>query len=343
MTGCSAAASTSQPPFSASSAASEAAQASGGISLKEIVRHPIGDDHVETVAFAPDSQRLAVGAEDGTVAVVKLQAGAAEGPAVRKFHVGHTSGLAWSPDGKQLLTAAADGAVRMVEPDSMQVQFSVTAVPKTYPSVAWSPDGRQFAVAQGRNTVQVFDAANAAPADTWDVGSAPTRAMLWLPSGEIAASTETGRISFLARGQPAPVRTFEPTPAHKAVNGLSLSPDEKTLAAAYDDGALLLIDAPSAKLLRELPKGRQTGTVSWSPNGKLLALTSVAFDLKILDPQGQIVAREDVGYDTNGAGWSPDGKYIAFGADDKTLRIYQVTPAQTPERLRPTPPSFMGR
>ena len=32
-----------------------------------------------------------------------------------------------------------------------------------------------------------------------------------------------------------------------------------------------------------------------------------------------------------------------LGADDKTLRIYQVTPAQTPDRLRPTPPSFMGR
>src|SRR5439155_7500310 len=139
-----------------------------------------------------------------------------------------------------------------------------------------------------------------APADTWDVGPAPTRALLWLPSGEIAASNETGRISLLARGQQAPVRTFEPTPAHKAVNSLSLSPDDKTLAVAYDDGALLLIDAPSAKLLRELPKGRQIGTVAWSPNGKLLALTSVAFDIKILDTQGQIVDREDVGYYNNG-------------------------------------------
>src|SRR5438270_7607869 len=84
---CSAASPASQQSPIPPSAASEAA--SSGISLKEIVRHPIGDDHIETIAFSPDGQRLAVGAEDGTVAVVKLQAGAAEGPAVRKFHVGH--------------------------------------------------------------------------------------------------------------------------------------------------------------------------------------------------------------------------------------------------------------
>ncbi|GEM_PF-3774544 len=342
---CGASAPISRPASGAPSAASPPIQpsASGGVSLREIVRYPIGEDHVETVAFSPDGQRLAMGAEDGTVAIVKLTPGPAEGPAVRKLHVGFTSGLAWSPDGGRLLTAAADGAARMLDPDSMQVAYSLTAYPKTYPAVAWSSDGRQFALAQGRTTVQIYDAAAGALVSSADVTDARTRALLWLPSGDVALADEAGRLSFWTPGQPKASRVFEPTPTHKSINSLSLSPDDKTLAVAYDDGAVLLVDAPTAKFVRDLFRGRQTGTVSWSPNGKLLALTSVAFDLKILDVQGQLVAREDVGYDTNGTAWAPDGKYLAFGADDKTLRIYEVTPSQSPDKQRPSPPSFMGR
>ncbi len=330
-------------PASQAPSAGSALPSASGVSLKEILRQPVGEDHVETVAFSPDGLRLAIGAEDGTVAVLKLQLQPGEDAVIRKLHVGQTTGLAWSPDGKRLLTAAGDGSVRVSDPESLQVAYSVTAYPTTYPSVAWSPDGQRFALAQGRNTVQLFEAKDGTLVDSFQVGDVRTRALLWLPGGEVAASDETGRVAFFAAGQAKPVRIFQPDVAHKAVNSMSLSPDGQTLAIAYDDGALLLVNPATAKLIRELPKGRQSGTVSWSPNGKLLALTSVSFDLKILDAGGALIARDDVGYDTNGTAWSPDGRYLAMGADDKTLRVYELSPPQTPDRLRPTPPSFMGR
>jgi WD40 repeat protein len=91
--------------------------------------------------------------------------------------------------------------------------------------------------------------------------------------------------------------------------------------------------------------GRETGTVTWSPNGQLLAVTSVAFDLRLFDSSnGSIIDKEDLGYDTNGTAWSPDGHYLALGVDDNTFRIYEVQPPQSPATGTSfNPPSYMGR
>jgi WD40 repeat protein len=311
-----------------------------GVSLRLQISEPVGQDNVETLAFAPDGKHLAVGAGDGVIAVFPLAGGPGEEPVVQKLHAGFVSGLAWSPDGSRLLTAAGDGAVRLSDPASLQPLLSVNAVPSSRPAVAWSPDGSQFALAQGRGSVRTYSAADGSPAASYPVAGV-TRDLRWLPTGELAAGDDAGRVSFLSGG--TTVRSFMPATAHKAVNSLSLSPHGAELAVGYDDGAIVLIDPASAKSIRELPKGRQIGTVSWSPNGKLLAVSSVAFDLRLLDGQGQQLAREDVGYDVNGTAWSANGSLVAAAADDHSFKIWQVTPPQTPASPGPTPPSFMGR
>ena len=311
-----------------------------GVSLRVQISEPVGQDNVETLAFAPDGKHLAVGAGDGVIAVFPLDGGPGEEPVVQKLHAGFVSGLAWSPDGSRLLTAAGDGTVRLSDPASLQPLLSVNAVPSSRPAVAWSPDGAQFALAQGRGTVQTYRAADGSPAASYPVAGL-TRDLRWLQSGELAVGDDAGRVSFLANGKT--VRTFTPPAPHKAVNSLSLSPNGAQLAVGYDDGAIDLVDPAAAKLIRELPKGRQVGTVSWAPNGKLLAVSSVAFDLRLLDAQGQQLAREDVGYDVNGTAWSADGSLVAAAADDHSFKMWQVTPPQKPASAGPTPPSYMGR
>jgi WD40 repeat protein len=69
----------------------------------------------------------------------------------------------------------------------------------------------------------------------------------------------------------------------------------------------------------------------------------VAFDLKLFDAEGKLVAKEDVGYDVNGTAWSSDGKYLAAGTDAHDFRIWQLVPPQTPSRPVPAGPAYMGR
>jgi len=327
-------------PIATPEGSASAALAAGSI-LTEIASEPLGQDNIETLSFSPDGQRLALGAADGFVAIYQLQSGRAE-PLAQKLHTSFVTGLAWSPDGSQILTAATDGSVRQSDSKTLQVIHSYTAYPQTYPAVAWSPDGSQFALAQGRDTIQVVDAGDGSLADTFDLPGS-TRALWWLPSGEIIGSTNAGQVSFFTHGQRKAVRSFQPNPAHKAVNSLAVQPGSGLLAAGYDDGTIVLIDPTTAKQVRELAKGRQIGTISWSPNGQLLAASSVAFDLRLLDLQGSVVAHEDIGYDVNGTAWSPDGKLLAASTDAHDFRLWQVNPAQTSAKPAPAAPSYMGR
>ncbi|HVA24301.1 MAG TPA: hypothetical protein VMW62_07895 [Chloroflexota bacterium] len=331
---CSAAGTPSPSPSSATIASSTAA----GVSLKLYVSEPVGQDTVETLAFSPHGKRLAVGAGDGEVAVFPLAGAPGEEPIVQKLHGGLVSGLAWSPDGSRLLTAAGDGSVRLSDPQTLQPARSFTAVSNTRPAVAWSPDGAQFALAQGRDSVQIYQANDGTAADTFDVPGV-TRDLRWLPSGELVVGDDSGRVTFLNSGKQP--RVFQPGAPHKSVNSLAFNGSR--LAVGYDDGAIILIDPASAKPVRELPKGRQIGTLSWSPNGKLLAISSVAFDVRLLDAQGAQLVKEDVGYDVNGTAWSPDGSLLAAAADDHTFKIWQVSPPQTPSKAGPTPASYMSR
>lgn len=307
------------------------------MAINLVISQSVGKDNVETVSFSPDGKQLAIGAGDGVIALYPLGGGPGAEPLVQKLHNGFVSGLAWSPAGDRLLSAAADGSVRLSNA-SLQVLRSLTAFPGQHPAVAWAPDGKSFALAKGRDSIELYDAAGVSLIGTFNVPGV-TRAALFLPNGELAASNEKGSVLFFSRGQAQPVRTFTPGTSHGLVNSLSLA--GASLAIGYDDGTVDLIDPATGKVLAEPVKGRQIGNATWSPNGKLLAVSSVAFTLDFWDTQGTRMGHIDVGYDVNGVAWSPDGKFVASGVDDHTLKIWQMTPAQGVAAA--TPPAYMGR
>jgi len=146
--------------------------------------------------------------------------------------------------------------VRIWDAQTMQPTQSFNAYPATHPAAVWSPDGQKVAVAQGRDFVQLHDLDGGGDPQTFNLPGT-TRALLWLPSGEIAGSDLKGKVAFFQQGKADPVRAYEPATSHKAVNSLSLSPDGQLLAIGYDDGAIILIDPTTAKQVREFPKGRR--------------------------------------------------------------------------------------
>src|SRR5579862_1891361 len=133
----------SAPPASFGPAATPTSQ---GFHLTPVLSQSAGQDTVETVAFSPEGQRLAIGLAGGTVAIFALNDPSAE-PVVSQLHPSAVSALAWSPDGAQLLSAATNGSVHLSDSATLQVLRSFNAYPQSYPAVAWSPDGSQFALA----------------------------------------------------------------------------------------------------------------------------------------------------------------------------------------------------
>jgi WD40 repeat protein len=295
------------------------------------------------VTFSPDGQRIAVGTLDGFVAVYPLQTGGADTPQAQKLHAGRITSVAWDPSGNQVLSASGDGAVRMWDARTLQPSLRFNAVNATYPAAVWSPDGKRVAVATGRDSIQIYELGTAADPQTLKLPGS-TRALLWLPNGDIAGSDLNGRVAFFQPGKSDPIRVYQPAASHKAVNSMALTPDGQLLAVGYDDGTIILVDPSTAKEVRQIGQSHSVGNVAWSPNGKVLAVSSIGFNVTFLDPAGKQLAGVDVGYDMNGVSWSPDGRLVAAASDDQTFKVWEVSPPQSgPNPTGPTPPTYMGR
>lgn len=210
-------------------------------------------------------------------------------------HVGAVTAVVFPPDGKTLASWGQDGGrngvVKLWDTGEWKVRVSLSEPAGLSPQLAFTPDGRTLLVArfandQGelRGGVQLFDVA------TGKAGGA-----------------------------------LERTPS-RGVQQMALAPDGKTLVVheLYKDGAkgfrqgVSLWDLASGKPLRELSEGSDLGRVSFSPDGKTLAIAGnnsrlwdVATGKEMARLGGKAWARQVV--------FSPNGKSLAFDQGDRVV------------------------
>lgn len=117
---------------------------------------PVSDNNaVFSLAWAPDSQRVALGYLDGSVRVWNPFTNSILALSSSSQYV---YALAWSPDGSRLATASIDNTVQVVNA-STGIQFSVyTGQANELRTIAWSPNGSFIASSFSDNTVQVWKA-----------------------------------------------------------------------------------------------------------------------------------------------------------------------------------------
>jgi WD40 repeat protein/predicted Ser/Thr protein kinase len=123
----------------------------------ETVAHFRGHEkYVQSVAFSPDSSRLASCSWDHKVRLWQVDSGACQ---VLHGHTGEVFGAAFHPDGTRLATAGRDRAIWLWD---LARGVAVARLPghTSYVwSVAWSPDGTTLASGSGDFTVRLWDKA----------------------------------------------------------------------------------------------------------------------------------------------------------------------------------------
>jgi WD40 repeat protein len=123
-----------------------------------------GNAAVYSVAFSPDSQRIACGFRGWTAAV--WDAGSGKELVSFLGHDHEVRSVAFSPDGRRLVTGSDDQTAKVWETATGR-EFLTLAHGERLTSVAFSPDGRRTVTGSWGNTVRVWEAASMAEVEGW--------------------------------------------------------------------------------------------------------------------------------------------------------------------------------
>ena len=113
-------------------------------------RLDVGGHEVMSLAFSPDSARLALAVSDRTVRVVETATGQS---LLLQGHRDMVWTVAWSPDGKTLASASYDRTVRLWDPTTRRVRV-LRGHSASVEAVAFTPDGKTLVSASSDGTVR---------------------------------------------------------------------------------------------------------------------------------------------------------------------------------------------
>jgi WD40 repeat protein/transcriptional regulator with XRE-family HTH domain len=298
-----------------------------------------------SVAFSPDGRTLAAGTSAGAVWLWHLPGAAAlaaggvpaalpgmplTGPA------DSVSGVAFSPDGSELAASSKDFKVWLwrVKAGRAVPDGRLTGAVNWANTVAFSPDGRSLAAGTSGANVLVWSLATRKVTATLPHPQ-PVTSVTWDGPDRIAAAGADGTVSLWAL--PSAVLATGTAPTQ-----LAYRPGGGVLAVG-GDGSVQLWDTASRTLLAShpLPATTYANATMFRPaeaGGALLAvavssgmvellngstLAPVAPPFKVISGAG---AAESVAF-------SPDGRLLATGADDGSVRLFDVTNPAHPRQL----------
>src|SRR5262249_9845061 len=162
-----------------------------------------------------------------------------------KDHIDAIYALAFTPDGKRLVTGAADRSVKIWDAASGTRLYTLSDSTDGINAIAISPDGRRVAGGGYDQTIRI-----------WTLGEkegtlehsliAHEDAILklaWSPDGAYLASASADRTIKLFRASDlTELRALSKLPDW--TQGLEFSPNSKSLAAAFFNGALEFYAVP---------------------------------------------------------------------------------------------------
>jgi WD40 repeat protein len=298
-----------------------------------------------SVAFSPDGRTLAAGTEAGTVWMWRLPA--AGGPAAGgaptplagmplRGPAASVSGVAFSPDGRELAASSKDFKVWLwrVAADRAIPDGALTGATNWANTVAFSPDGRSLAAGTSVANVLVWNMSTRKLTATLPHPQ-PVTSVAWDGAGRVVAAGADGTVSLWAL--PSMVLATGSAPTQ-----LAYGPGGRTLAVG-GVGSVQLWDTVTHTLLtsRSLPPTDYANATVFRPSGAGGALLAVAVSngtVALLN--GSTLAPVTAPFTViTGSGaaesvaFSPDGRLLATGADDGTVRLFDVTDPARPRQV----------
>lgn len=255
------------------------------------------EEWVASVAISPDGEHIVTGTYD-EVQVSKL--GSPKQVHVVKHKLGRVRCLNFSPNGKQLF-AAGFRKIVVLNASSWKVENEFSGHKAYVTDISVSPDGKTLASTSEDATLRLWNLTDA-----------------------------TSRILHQEKEDP--------------ITGVAFSPNGRQLAVASGDdtrptrpGHIRLLDTGSGKVIHELTMHDRAATsVTFSPNGKLIASTGLDEIVRVHSAESGKLVREYDGHSrpTNEARFLPSGKHIVSASGGRAvgkneIHIWEVATGET--------------
>jgi len=306
------------------------------------------------LSWSPDGSQYAVthDAVGDNPAYVRIYTVGSKEPLVEV--AGRGTQVSWSPDGTRVATyvgADLDNVPAMRR--LLQVWDATTGqliwnetIPYSVQEIHWSVDRKLIGVvqenhwlvdrnladaAQTRSLRIVFEgdvALNPQPARGAFLLENSLRAWIWSTDGKTYFNVDGTSISARDLETGNELRRIN---SYASVASLAFNPDGTLLAIVTQDRRITLWDAVSVEPVREIPvRGYSLPrNLSWSPNGRFLALTP---PLQIWDVStGQLVFENKNTDFSKTIAWSPDSEWIATKRkNNDTVSVVSISGKRSP-------------
>ncbi len=319
--------------------------------------------------FSPDGRFLAGGSHDGTI---RLWDTTTQKEARRIHQPLFLSSMLWSGDGRLLATGnTGDPVVHIWEVAGGEEKRRITTPGRSISQMAWSGDGKLVATwSQSESLIQLWDAVTGKEVHRWNSGDLPINGLAFSPNGKSLAAA----CNYLDKGTMIlwevdrnQRRTFFEASLPAGLKCLAFSPDGRTVAAGALDGCIYLWELISGRRRATLKAGEIITTLSFSPDGKILAAAGNAsyrhvsltddsvqpsngkplpprVHLWDMDAEKELPSLEGHQGSVTSLSFSPDGKLLATGSNDTTVLLWDATRFRThrPTEVQLRPEQFQS-
>jgi WD40 repeat protein len=235
---------------------------------------------VRSMRFLPDSRRIAIGLNDGEVAIWSLD------PPRRlesiKAGPGWLRAITFTPDGRWMMTGSREGRVMLW--DLRFIDRGVTALDQPVTDLDFAPDGGTLAAAAMDGTVILRYVTCGRKMLRFRAHDGAVRALRFSPDGSLLATSGANGAVRLWSGRTA--RKIADLLGHRReVGALAFSPDGKLLASGGARGYVRVWSMNTRMETRRIQFGKGIASLSFHPRGRLLAVAGHEKHVRVFDAE----------------------------------------------------------
>lgn len=279
---------------------------------------------VQSVAFAPESRRMATASDDGVVRVWQVTDGRLMFDLFA--HEGSVSAVTFSPDGRFLASGDVFGKICVWDAGTGRLIRTIDALTALVMALAFSPDGKTLVSGGADRAVRLWSVRTGHLEDTVGRHLGYVLSASFSPDGRrIATSGSDGQVLIWDRSRKAISICIQ---AHRGwAMAVDFSPDGRRLVSGGSDRKVTVWNASNGALVQELA-GSSSGVMAaaFSPNGRLVAGAGRDRVVRLWDVQSGRLAERLTGHAGAVAAlaFSRDGRRLVTAGDDRTARIWHL-------------------